>query len=153
MSKPGRCQIMVMSDHGFAAFDYAFNLNTWLGAKSAKIQNPRRMPWDSTHCTSSAGRMGQNGDDHSRPDRRLLAEKPAIESVTPVPRTRNPYAPDLIVGYAPGYRASWETALGEAPPEVIVNNDDAWIGDHCIAAEAVPGILVTNRKPSCRTRD
>jgi hypothetical protein len=65
-----------------------------------------------------------------------------------LPANNNRYAPDLIVGYAAGYRASWETALGEAPPEVIVDNDDAWIGDHCMAPEAVPAILVTNRKPT-----
>jgi len=28
----------------------------------------------------------------------------------------------------------------------VTIDDDAWIGDHCMAAEAVPGILVTNRK-------
>jgi predicted AlkP superfamily phosphohydrolase/phosphomutase len=57
------------------------------------------------------------------------------------------YAPDLIVGYAPGYRASWETALGAAPAGVVRVNDDAWIADHCIAAGAVPGVLLGNRRP------
>src|ERR1035441_8833781 len=77
---------------------------------------------------------------------RLQLDKPAIETVFRMPPTTNRFAPDLIVGYAPGYRASWETALGEVPRDVIMDNDDAWIGDHCIAAEAVPGILVVNRK-------
>jgi hypothetical protein len=63
-----------------------------------------------------------------------------------LPRNNNRFAPDLIIGYAPGYRASWETALGAVPPDVFTKNDDAWIGDHCIAADAVPGILVGNRK-------
>ena len=78
--------------------------------------------------------------------RRLDAEKPAIERVSRLPANADRYAPDLIVGYARGYRASWETTLGGVPPEVMSNNDDAWIGDHCMAAEAVPGILVVNRR-------
>lgn len=53
-------------------------------------------------------------------------------------------APDLIVGYAPGYRASWQTALGGVPAPLIYDNTDAWIGDHCINAADVPGILFTN---------
>ena len=55
-------------------------------------------------------------------------------------------APDLIVGYAREYRSSWETALGEFPPELFSVNKKKWSGDHCMAAEAVPGILVTNKK-------
>ncbi|MBI3664773.1 MAG: alkaline phosphatase family protein [Acidobacteria bacterium] len=55
-------------------------------------------------------------------------------------------APDLIVGYERGYRASWQTALGAVPAAVIENNTEAWIGDHCIAAKYVPGVLFANRK-------
>ncbi len=55
-------------------------------------------------------------------------------------------APDLIVGYGPGYRASWQTALGQAPPLVFEDNTDAWIGDHCVAAHRVPGVFLSNRK-------
>ena len=55
------------------------------------------------------------------------------------------FAPDLIVGYAPGFRGSWQTALGAAPEAVIEDNQDAWIGDHCIDPAAVPGSLLANR--------
>lgn len=55
-------------------------------------------------------------------------------------------APDLIVGYARGYRASWQTALGGVPEAEIENNEDAWIGDHCINAAEVPGVLFTSRR-------
>jgi predicted AlkP superfamily phosphohydrolase/phosphomutase len=55
-------------------------------------------------------------------------------------------APDLIVGYAAGYRASWATVLGGTPEELIEDNLDRWSGDHCIAHKAVPGIVVCNRK-------
>jgi len=55
------------------------------------------------------------------------------------------YAPDLIVGYAPGYRGSWQTALGATPQNVLDDNRDAWIGDHCIDPAKVPGVLLANR--------
>ena len=53
-------------------------------------------------------------------------------------------APDLIVGYAPGYRASWATGLGEVPASAFEDNNDAWIADHCINAADVPGVLFTS---------
>ena len=52
-------------------------------------------------------------------------------------------APDLIVGYAPGYRASWQTALGGTPQSEIEDNTDAWIADHCVNPADVPGVLFT----------
>ena len=55
-------------------------------------------------------------------------------------------APDLLVGYARGYRASWATALGGMPSAVIEDNLERWSGDHCNAHDLVPGILVTNRQ-------
>jgi len=55
-------------------------------------------------------------------------------------------APDLVVGWAPGFRSSWQTALGAVPKKLIEDNTEEWRGDHCIAAESVPGIFVSNRK-------
>ena len=55
---------------------------------------------------------------------------------------------DLIVGYARGYRASWQTALGSSPEALVEDNKDAWMGDHCINAADVPGVLFSNRKLS-----
>jgi predicted AlkP superfamily phosphohydrolase/phosphomutase len=54
-------------------------------------------------------------------------------------------APDLIVGYKRGYRVSNPSALGEVPPGVLEDNVNKWSGDHCMAAEEVPGVLLTNR--------
>ena len=56
------------------------------------------------------------------------------------------YAPDLVVGYAPGYRSAWGGALGSIAAVVVEQNRDAWIGDHCIAPQYVPGVLISNRK-------
>ena len=54
-------------------------------------------------------------------------------------------APDLIVGYCRGYRASWATCLGDLTEEVLLDNDQAWSADHCADALEVPGVLFSNR--------
>jgi len=54
-------------------------------------------------------------------------------------------APDLVVNYAPGYRVSWQTALGGMPHTVFEDNLRRWSGDHIIDPLAVPGILLMNR--------
>jgi predicted AlkP superfamily phosphohydrolase/phosphomutase len=54
-------------------------------------------------------------------------------------------APDLIVGYYRGFRASWATCLGDLTPEVLLDNDSAWSADHCADALEVPGVLFANR--------
>ncbi|MFQ5496246.1 MAG: alkaline phosphatase family protein, partial [Phycisphaerae bacterium] len=55
-------------------------------------------------------------------------------------------APDIIVGYARGYRASWETAVGQPTDKVFHDNAKAWSGDHCIDPKLVPGVLFCNRR-------
>jgi hypothetical protein len=55
------------------------------------------------------------------------------------------YGPDLIVGYAPGFRASPQTGLGEWEQESIEENLDHWSADHCIDSESVPGVLFSNQ--------
>jgi predicted AlkP superfamily phosphohydrolase/phosphomutase len=55
-------------------------------------------------------------------------------------------APDLIVGYAPGYRVSWESVTGKVEPEVFSDNIKAWSGDHHVDPSLVPGVLFCNRK-------
>jgi predicted AlkP superfamily phosphohydrolase/phosphomutase len=62
---------------------------------------------------------------------------------------RGPYkdqAPDLIVGYASGYRVAWETAVGRTSREVFHDNNKAWGGDHCVDPSVVPGVLFCNRR-------
>jgi predicted AlkP superfamily phosphohydrolase/phosphomutase len=54
-------------------------------------------------------------------------------------------APDLIVGYARGYRSSWATCLGEVEPDIIDDNKLAWSADHCADALEVPGVLFCSR--------
>lgn len=51
------------------------------------------------------------------------------------------YGPDLLVGYAQGYRASQETGLGNWGQQSIELNQDHWRADHCMHAAIVPGVL------------
>ncbi len=53
--------------------------------------------------------------------------------------------PDLVIGYAPKYRASSETGLGKIGESSLEENHDHWGGDHCIDSQAVPGVLFANR--------
>jgi len=55
-------------------------------------------------------------------------------------------APDLIVGYAAGYRTSWEAAVGKVTAHVFSDNKKARSGDHCVDPVLVPGVLFSNRK-------
>ncbi len=62
---------------------------------------------------------------------------------------RGPYlnaAPDLIVGYAPGYRASWDAVTGKVSSLIFEDNRKAWRGDHCVDPPLVPGVLFSNLK-------
>jgi predicted AlkP superfamily phosphohydrolase/phosphomutase len=54
-------------------------------------------------------------------------------------------APDIIVGYARGYRASWDTTTGKIPATLLEDNDREWSGDHCMDSRTVPGVLLANR--------
>ncbi len=55
-------------------------------------------------------------------------------------------APDLIVCYNKGYRASWDCAQGKVTADVFEDNIKAWSGDHCIDPAMVPGVLFTSFK-------
>jgi predicted AlkP superfamily phosphohydrolase/phosphomutase len=54
-------------------------------------------------------------------------------------------APDLVIGYHQGWRASWDTILGKYPHEIYLDNTDPWSGDHCIDPCFCRGCLFCNR--------
>jgi len=53
--------------------------------------------------------------------------------------------PDIVVGYERGWRGSNESALGAVPAQVYVDNLMKWSGDHCMAADVVPGTVIASR--------
>ncbi len=88
----------------------------------------------------------------------LTAKLMAIRDTNGQPVIRNVYrssrvyqgsetalAPDLVLGYYRGYRASWTTCLGDTEPEILSDNKSAWSADHCSDALEVPGVLFCNR--------
>jgi predicted AlkP superfamily phosphohydrolase/phosphomutase len=55
-------------------------------------------------------------------------------------------APDLVMGFADGYRIGWGDSTGSLTRVVIQDNDNKWSGDHCGAVAAnTSGVLFTNR--------
>jgi predicted AlkP superfamily phosphohydrolase/phosphomutase len=85
---------------------------------------------------------------------KLLAERDPADggvAITRVDRAsevyQGPYSekgPDLLIGYNRGYRAGWQTILGNFPPEEFENNTNPWSGDHCMDYTLVPGVLLSN---------
>jgi len=58
--------------------------------------------------------------------------------------------PDLLAGLKPGYRFSWQTALGAAPIRLIEDNTSRWSGDHIFDPGFMPGVLLSNLKINSR---
>jgi predicted AlkP superfamily phosphohydrolase/phosphomutase len=64
--------------------------------------------------------------------------------------------PDLVIGYAKGFRASDATAEGKVPHDIFEDNTSKWSGDHIMHPDAVPGVLFTTRpleRPVTSLRD
>lgn len=150
MRREPDAELMVMSDHGFAAFDRAVNLNTFLISRGLQTK---------AYALGLNGLylLDKNAEQEIRQELLELRDpvngRNMIESVNPSnpsPENRS-IAPDLIVGYSSGYRASWQTALGEAPEGLVVDNDDAWIADHCIDPKEVPAVLFATREIRAKT--
>jgi len=62
---------------------------------------------------------------------------------------RGPYvgdAPDVVIGYSRGYRASWDGVTGKVNDTVFEDNVKSWSGDHCIDPREVPGVLFCNKR-------
>jgi predicted AlkP superfamily phosphohydrolase/phosphomutase len=83
----------------------------------------------------------------------LVDESAAAPAVHSVSRAAALYtgafaqdAPDLLVNFRPGFRVSWQTALGGFAASLFADNTRRWSGDHIIDPDAVPGILLMNRR-------
>jgi predicted AlkP superfamily phosphohydrolase/phosphomutase len=175
----GDTTVIVLSDHGFAPFYRAFNLNTWLknngyayltdGSEGEFFKN---VDWERTRAYG----VGFNGlflnlkgrefkgtvepaerekllDEISEKLLSIRDPKNGERVISRVYRAEEVYsgpylqdAPDLIVGYNKGYRASWETVLGSFPEGILRDNKQKWSGDHLMEAALVPGILLSNRE-------
>jgi predicted AlkP superfamily phosphohydrolase/phosphomutase len=63
------------------------------------------------------------------------------------------YAPDLLVNFSPGFRVSWQSAVGGFAESLITDNVRKWSGDHIVDPEAVPGVLFVNRSQNSHPLD
>ncbi|MBC8332079.1 MAG: alkaline phosphatase family protein [Anaerolineae bacterium] len=173
---PGKPQLVVVSDHGFANFDTKIHVNRWLEEKGHLTVKPgaskslENVDWAKTDVYAVGlnslylnlkGREGQGrvpaeqiGDTLEKLQRDLLAWKtPSGQSVfNRVQRSSElhsgPYAelaPDLILGFNRGFRASAETGLGKWKSISLEENHDHWRADHCIDSELVPGVIFSNQ--------
>jgi predicted AlkP superfamily phosphohydrolase/phosphomutase len=170
----GNTTLVVMSDHGFSTFTRAVNLNTWLLSQGyLKLRQPvsedahdllANADWSATQAYAMglnslylsatglpAGRRAEGAAVLNEIAQKLKALRDpdsGAQVVTNVwlPHSSSEYAPDLIAGYAPGYRCSWDAALGGISRAIVEDNQDEWIGDHCIDPQFVPGVLIVNRK-------
>ena len=171
----GKFRYLVLSDHGFSQFRTKVHLNRWFlenGYLSLKNggSDLSSVDWANTRAyavglnsvyLNMAGREGQGivapeevepllADMKARllewrdADRTSIVQKIRLKHETySGPYTR--FGPDLLVGYAPGYRASAETGLGKVPGVSLESNTDHWAADHCMDAEVVPGVIFANR--------
>jgi predicted AlkP superfamily phosphohydrolase/phosphomutase len=171
----GKYRYLILSDHGFAHFQKKVHLNRWLLENdylsmkngSGDLSN---VDWTRTRAyavglnsiyLNIAGREGQGivsvSDvepllaeikgrllDWQDADQSTIIQKIRLKHETySGPYTR--LGPDLVVGYAPGYRASAETGLGKVPSVSLESNTDHWGADHCMDSEVVPGVIFANR--------
>ncbi|MCE2450939.1 MAG: alkaline phosphatase family protein [Candidatus Latescibacteria bacterium] len=153
--------IIVLSDHGFAAYERSFNLNSWLAREGylalapqvsldqAHILNEGHVRWGQTRAYGLGlnalylNLKGREQHGMVRPEAResLLSElsqnlldlrdsvdgRQVIKKVyRPGPRADSDLAPDLILGYARGYRASGATAIGQLESAVLQDNFSPW---------------------------
>ena len=76
--------------------------------------------------------------------------QPAIANVYRRDRTygdagHREIGPDLVIGYASGYRSSDESAVGRIAHGLFHDNMSKWSATHEIDRDVVPGVLFTNR--------
>ncbi|MCM8813364.1 MAG: alkaline phosphatase family protein [Candidatus Omnitrophica bacterium] len=165
--------LIILSDHGFGPFRRACHVNSWLRDHGYLIQTApapansellNGVDWQRT-TAYALGFSGIYLTHASRALREKLREELLAwrDEVTDEPVLADVYrrediyhgkhtaaAPDLILGFARGFRASWQTALGAVPAVRIEDNQKKWSGDHLIDPALVPGILFTN-KPLTKT--
>ena len=178
-------RLIVLSDHGFAPFRRAVNLNRWLADQGLLVLKAGKqvsdvgfaaVDWSLTKAyalglnslyINRSGREAHGIVDDAEAAKikqqimsglpRIKDPRTGLQVISDVfdgellyPGNANDDAPDLVIGYAPGFRASWQTTLGSVPATLVDDNNKKWSGDHCITPDAVPGVLFTSFKTEMR---
>lgn len=157
-------RLVILSDHGFTDFLQKAHLNRWLQQNgyqdggTSSSENLECVNWRQTEAyaiglnslyLNQQGREGQGIVTAATRDSLLtrlttqLLEwrdekgQRVVENVY-----RGEGRPDLVIGYARGFRGSAETALGGWAEDALEPNRDQWSGDHCVDPSLVPGIVL-----------
>jgi predicted AlkP superfamily phosphohydrolase/phosphomutase len=168
--------VLLLSDHGFAPYDWSVNVNTWLLRQGyLTLRHPAgsgplgHIDWARTQAYALGlnqvflnlrGREAEGVVGHAeapqlldRLARRLESWLDPRSGARVVSRTFRPpagehtqRAPDLVVGFARGYRSSDRSATGLVEEQAVFANSARWSGDHCIDPALVPGVLFSSRK-------
>ena len=166
--------IIVLSDHGFGNFRRQFDVNRWLAQEGyLQAEGITTLSPDLDWSGIQAYGLGINGlylnlrgrerTGVVEPTQRqalldeLSAKLLAVRDTDGRPVVKHVHqgnavyhgkhtdlAPDLVIGYYRGYRASWATVLGGLGSAVLSDNDSAWAADHCADASEMPGVLFAN---------
>lgn len=181
-------RLIVLSDHGFAPFRWAVNLNRWLTDEGLLVLKDNAntsgvgfagVDWSRSKAyaiglnsvfINRAGREAQGIVEEAEAEQikqSIMRELPTLidknnglnivsevfDGAKLFPGNANGDAPDLIIGYHAGYRASWQTTLGGVPSKLVEVNARKWSGDHCMDPSAVPGVLFTSFHPDKPLRE
>jgi predicted AlkP superfamily phosphohydrolase/phosphomutase len=165
--------LVIVSDHGFSFFNKGVDLNAWLRNNDflePRKDEPGKINFSVSHAFSygfnsiylnqrtrfTDGTVGE--EEYDVLVAKIIAGLEALRDpesgervIEKVYRARDRYsgpfvyqAPDLIVGFRPGYRASWQSALAELSDVVFSVNEKGWVADHLIDPRYVPGIFFMN---------
>jgi predicted AlkP superfamily phosphohydrolase/phosphomutase len=169
----GETLLIVLSDHGFNTFRRAFDTNMWLRENGLlALRGDRGIDWPQTRAYAMGlggiylNRKGREREgiveDGAGAERVSSAIEKGLRglrdpatgcvAIHSVCRREHLYsgayiseAPDLLVNFAPGYRVSWESALGKTSGSSFQDNLRRWSGDHIVDPMCVPGIVLLNR--------
>lgn len=75
-------------------------------------------------------------------DRAVFSDVPEGRSVYTGPYAKD--GPDLLLGFARGYRIHAESAVMRVASTLLSDNTLPWQADHCIHRDVVPGIFLSN---------
>lgn len=161
--------LLVLSDHGFKPLRTLVDVNAWLREAGILLSAGREVDWPQSQAAvynlsgirvNLVGRESQGQvtiqDSPALLDRireGLLALRHEGQQVfqdvfLSASVYQGPYldrAPDLVLGFAPGFGIYKDASRGFVSDQVFHANTSAWSGDHCFHPKSVPGVLFCNR--------
>jgi predicted AlkP superfamily phosphohydrolase/phosphomutase len=162
--------LFVLSDHGFKPLHTLIDVNAWLHQAGYLQPAEGEVDWPASRAAvynlsgirlnlagrESQGRVGieeagqllqriRDGLLELRQDGEAVFQDVFLASAI----YHGPYlerAPDLVLGFAPGFGISKDASRGFVSPQVFHANTSAWSGDHGFHPASVPGVLFCNRQ-------